>query len=190
MSIFEYHVDFSPDVHSKTTRIKIINSHIDQMGGVKMFDGGSKIYLSIQLPTEKLTFTGTHPFSSEEVTIKIKFEKKKDVNDCMQLFKILFKRIMVALEYTRLGRNYFSMKNKILLPEYRLEILPGYMIVVEEYDGGLMVCLDLQHKVLGLDTAYQLMQKVRRIATNRFKEEIQRALIGVSVMTRLVMGEI
>ena len=76
-----------------------------------MFDGGSQLYLPIKLPAKETEFTGIHPFSSEEVTIKVKFKKKKNVNDCMHLFNVLFKRIMVALEYTRLGRNYYSMKN-------------------------------------------------------------------------------
>lgn len=189
MGVFEYHVNFSPAVHSKAARVKIINSHIDQMGGVKMFDGGSCLYLPIRLPKEELTFTGTHPFDDEEVTMTVTFKKKKNTNDCTHLFNILFKRIMVALEYTRFGRNYYNMNNKMLIPQYRMEILPGYVIVAEEYDGGLMICLDAQHKVLRVDTAYEVMQEIRRVAGNRFKEEVHRVIIGSSVMTRLVSGE-
>lgn len=134
--VFEYDVSFDPAVDSKQERFKILNSNLDKLGGVKLFDGGSCLYLPIQLP-ENITLIDTcHPFDSSHVTMQIRFQKKKRYNECVHLFNTLFKRIMRILlmnEYRK--GQYFDMRAAILIPQYKLEVLPGYAVTCNEFKG-------------------------------------------------------
>lgn len=157
---------------------------MEQMGGVRIFDGGSVLYLPIQLPDVKTVFKCKHPIQQSDVEMSINFKKAKRFGECVHLFNVLFKRVMHTLEYSRVGKNYFDGSNPSLVPQHRLEVLPGYAIAVDEYEGGLMLCLDAQHRVLRTDTALQLMNDIIRRTPERFKDEVSKQLIGSIVLTK------
>lgn len=182
--VFEYDLRFTPDIDAKPLRYRILNAHIAQMGGVRIFDGGSVLYLPIKLPELKTVFTCKHPLQEEEVKMTVTFKKAKRLGECVHLFNVLFKRVMHALEYSRVGKNYFDCSHGSLIPHHRLEILPGYAVAVDEFEGGLMLCMDAQHRVLRTDTALQLMNDVIRRAPERFKDEVTKQLIGSVVLTK------
>ncbi|KAI4463539.1 eukaryotic translation initiation factor 2c [Holotrichia oblita] len=182
--VFEYDIRFTPDIDAKALRYKILNSQMEQMGGVRIFDGGSVLYLPIQLPEVKTVFKCKHPLQETDVEMSITFKKAKRLGECVHLFNVLFKRVMHTLEYSRVGKNYFDGSNATLVPQHRLEVLPGYAIAVDEYEGGLMLCLDAQHRVLRTDTALQLMNDIIRRTPERFKDEASKQLIGSIVLTK------
>ena len=85
----------------------------------------------------------------------------------------------------------------------RLEIWPGYVNTIQHYDGGLLLMLDVSHRVLRTDTvldfllvtcvwcvsfhlfaySYELYSKNK----SKFQEEATRQLVGCIVLTRLVL---
>lgn len=182
--VFEYDIRFSPDVDAKHFRYKILNAHIAELGGVRIFDGGSVLYLPIKLPEVKTVFNCKHPINEEEIEMSIIFRRQKQFGECLHLFNVLFKRVMHALEYSRVGRNYFDPAHASLIPQHKLEVLPGYAVAVDEFEGGLMLCMDAQHRVLRTDTALQLMNDIIRRAPQRFKDEVSKQLVGSIVLTK------
>lgn len=40
---------------------------------------------------------------------------------------------------------------------YRLEIWPGYVNTIQHYDGGLLLMLDVSHRVLRTDTVLDFL---------------------------------
>ena len=73
-----------------------------------------------------------------------------------------------------MNRNFYNPSLALMVPEHKLEIWPGYVTAVAEYEGGLMLNLvlpvveiqhiliyyshqDVSHKVLRSQTAYDLV---------------------------------
>lgn len=56
---------------------------------------------------------------------------------------------------------------------------------VDEREGGLMINLDTQHRVLRTQNAYELLNDLKRSANPRmFKETVQSNILGSCVFTR------
>lgn len=180
--VFEYEVKFHSVVDSKNLRIKILNSIRDELGNIKTYDGGSCLYLPIKLPSDATDFTCKHPVNDSEINVSVIYKKQKQLGDCIHFFNTLFKRIMRALQLVTFNRNYFDVKRAMFVPHYKLEILPGYVVAVDEYEGGLMLCMDVSHRILRTQTVYDLMIEMKR--SEKFKEEMQNLLLGMTVLTR------
>ena len=67
-----------------------------------------------------------------------------------------------------------------MVPQHKLEIWPGYVTAVAEYEGGLMLNLDVSHKVLRTQTALDLVSSFLRFLTFT---EFMRKLNFVSPLT-------
>ena len=49
--VYQYHVDFRPNIDSRGMRIRMLNEHRDVIGYTKAFDG-SILFLPIKLPQQ------------------------------------------------------------------------------------------------------------------------------------------
>ena len=58
----------------------------------------------------------------------------------------------------------------------RLEIWPGYVTAVDEYEGGLQLQCDTSHRVLRTETVLDVMNDIMRMAKMRGDKDIQSAL--------------
>lgn len=183
--VYEYVVDFNPVVDAKNVRFKIVNMNIAKVGNIRLYDGGSILFLPLLLPEKVVEFVTPHPENPDvTVTMKLTFLRKKHPGDCVQLYNILFKRVMNALLYSGIGRAYFDEKGGILIPQYRLEVLPGYVISADEFQDGLMLCLDTQHRVLRTITVMDVLREYQKIHKERCKEVFGNHIIGTSVLTK------
>ncbi|KAF5284570.1 hypothetical protein FQR65_LT02396 [Abscondita terminalis] len=179
--VFEYAVQFSPQVDAKSVRSRLVSEYV---GRIRMFDGGSCLYIPKKLPEDHTEVTLKHPIDSSEVTMTLLFVKNKRLGECLHLFNILFKRIMQALLFSRVGRNYFDPHHTRLIPQHKLEVLPGYAVAVDEYEGGVMVCLDTQHRVMRTENVLDALINLRLMAKQQFKEAAFKTLVGTTVLTR------
>ena len=70
---------------------------------------------------------------------------------------------------------------------FRIELWPGFITSILEYEQNLMLCLDVSHKVLRTDTVldflYDLQTKKGR---GTFYDTATKALVGDIVLTRFV----
>lgn len=67
---------------------------------------------------------------------------------CLQLYNTLFKRIFNILDMVQIGRGAsYSQSSSISIPQHKLQIWPGYVTSVDEYEGGLLLMCDVSHKV-------------------------------------------
>ena len=64
---------------------------------------------------------------------------------------------MGKLKMVEMNRNFYQPADGHLVPQHKLEIWPGYVTAVQEYEGGLMLNLDVSHKVLRTQTALELV---------------------------------
>lgn len=181
--VFEYEVRFNPELDSKQMRFKIVDL---LMGKVRLFDGGSILYLPKKVTDTQVTKRGSlpGPDGDKEIAVTFIFKRKKRMGECLHLYNILFKRIMRILSYSQMGRNYFNTDHKHLIPQHKLEVYPGFAVTVDEMEGGVMLCMDTQHRVLRTQNAYEFLMELRHSDPRKFKEAAVNGIVGSCVLTR------
>lgn len=175
--IYEYEVRFHPLVDSKAIRARYIAQHKDVLGNAKTFDG-VKLFLPKKLPEAELILQSKNPVDGHDVTIKIIYKRKQRMSENIQFYNILFQRIMKVLKMVEMGRKNFDPSAPKLIPQHRLEIWPGYVSAVDEYEGGLMLNLDVSHRVLLQTTVLDHIRTLARANPQDYKNMATKSLLG------------
>ena len=182
--MYEYEVRFQPLVDSRDERFKLIGQQRELFGPTRTFDGIC-LYLPDQLDQIVTVVKGTHPVDQSEVTLTISLKHKKKLADraCVQFYNTLFRRIMNTLKMCQMNKNFYDPTAGHLVPQHKLEIWPGYVTSVQQFEGGVMLCCDVSHKVLRTQTAYQLIKDVVAQKPADLQGSVLKALLGAVVLT-------
>ncbi|XP_043787513.1 piwi-like protein Ago3 [Apis laboriosa] len=179
--LFNYEVKFNPDIDSRPLRRKLLNQHVQALGRTKVFDGVT-LYLPQKLKQDINLFTSIHPMDESKVELKVIYKKQQSISENIPFFNVLLGRVMRALSLVRIGQHSFNPKGIHSVPQHKLEVWPGYVTAINEYDGGLKLCIDARHRVMRTETVRDIMMKFG--GKPNFKDIIIRELIGLSVFTR------
>lgn len=172
---------FFPNVDSLHLRMKYLNEHKEKLGGSKTFDG-TTLYLPILLENQMTVYVSKA--ESMDVEIRILFKKKEDLRNCVHLYNILFDRVMKTLNYVKFNRKQFDPSRPKIIPLAKLEVWPGYVTAVDEYEGGLMLCCDVSHRILCQKTVLDMLVDIYQQNVDHFQECARKTLIGNIVLTR------
>lgn len=181
--VFQYDVRFKPEVHATNLKHRLLVQGRHIFGPTQSFDGAT-LYLPICLPKKRTTFTAISQIDDSEIEVTIAYIKKKKMKDCMHLYNVLFDRIMKTLSYVRFGKKQFDPTAPKLIPQHKLEVWPGYVTAVDEYDDGVMLCLDVSHRVLCQRTVLDLLRQAYHTNQDNFQLNVNTALLGAVVLTR------
>lgn len=181
--LYEYEVRFSPEVDSKMARSKYVNQHREVIGNAKTFDG-VKLFLPQKLPNVETILQSENPVDGHEVTIRLLYKRKQRMSENIQFYNILFQRIMKVLKMIEMGRKNFDPSAPKLIPQHRLEIWPGYVSAVDEYEGGLMLNLDVSHRVLLQTTVLDHIRTIAKSNPSDWKNMVTKSLLGAVILTR------
>ncbi|XP_067935412.1 piwi-like protein Ago3 isoform X2 [Watersipora subatra] len=188
-SWYQYSVSYSPNVDSRGMRYKLLYMHSDIIGPARVFDGNI-LFLPHELPSKVTSLFSKNPYSGESITLKVSHVKTISIlsRQCVQMYNVLFKRIMNILNMVQIGKtSSYSPEAAISIPQHKLQVWPGFVTTVEEYDGGLLLMCDVSHKVLREQTAYGVMNDIFQnpnIPAGEKRTRVVKALIGKSVITR------
>uniref|UniRef100_A0A1A9WEW9 Piwi domain-containing protein n=1 Tax=Glossina brevipalpis TaxID=37001 RepID=A0A1A9WEW9_9MUSC len=180
--VFVYEVRFSPNIDSTSLRRQYLNEHSDKFGGVRTFDGVT-LYLPIKLKDSLTTFISKANDRSN-IEIRILFKRRETLKDCIHLYNVLFDRIMKTLNYVRFDRKQFDPTSPKVIPQQKLEVWPGYVTAVDEYEGGLLLCCDVSHRLLCQKTVYETLVEIYKSNPQSVQEMAKKALLGSIVITR------
>lgn len=105
--IYQYHVEFRPEIENKRFRLRLIHDHRSYFGGY-IFDG-MHIFSTSRLPNEETEFQ-TRNTEGEEILIIVKFVRLLSNNEAtsIQVHNLLLRRLMQGLNLNLVGRNYFD----------------------------------------------------------------------------------
>lgn len=181
--VFEYDVKYEPSIHAMNLRHRLLNKHKNIIGPTKTFDGNI-LYLPIRLPNENTILTSKNENDDTDVTIYIVFKRQKRLSECTRLYNILFDRVMKVLNYVRFGRKQFDPTAPKIIPQHKLEVWPGYVTAVDEHEGGIMLCLDVSHRLLCQTTVLEYLRKIYESDPNDFQRNAQSAMLGTIIITR------
>lgn len=177
--VFQYDVLFNPNVDSRDFRFKYLNQHRDTLGNTKLFDG-QELCLPFQLPNLITQLQCSNIADGSPIEMTIRFKRKKLFGECTQLYNNLFNKILKILKYVRFGRKQFDPTAPIIIPQHKLEIWPGYVTAVDDYEGGVMLCLDVSHKVLCRMNVFEYISDIyyNFNDNSQFQENCLRSLLG------------
>uniref|UniRef100_A0A1B0BUS8 Piwi domain-containing protein n=1 Tax=Glossina palpalis gambiensis TaxID=67801 RepID=A0A1B0BUS8_9MUSC len=167
--VFVYEVRFSPNIDSTSLRRQYLNEHSTKFGGTKTFDGVT-LYLPILLKDSLTTYLSKVSDGSS-IEIRILFKRRETLKDCIHLYNVLFDRIMKTLNYVRFDRKQFDPTSPKVIPQQKLEVWPGYVTAVDEYQGGLLLCCDVSHRLLCQKTVYETLFEIYKSNPNTDKNQ-------------------
>ncbi|CAK8693256.1 unnamed protein product [Clavelina lepadiformis] len=184
-AIYQYHVSFSPALDSKNMRYGMLNQQKEVIGHTKAFDG-TILYLPKRLPQNE-TKLKSKRFTDDatiEVCIRLTHVVDPASHQLIPFYNTVLRRAMQAMKMCPVGRNYYDPCRPKKLDKLRLNLWPGYVTAIKTFEGGLLLNIDVSHKVLRNDTARHVMEDVFQKTPSSFKEMCMRELVGAVVLTR------
>lgn len=185
--LHQYHVDFAPVIDSKRMRIALLKNHDALFPENKAFDG-STLYSLTLLKDELTEVASRRETDGEIITIKIKkvAEIIPTSPNFVHLFNLVFRRCLKLYGMKQIDRNFYDMKNKINIEQYRLELINGFSTAIASYENKLLLCAELTHKLLHKTTVFDVMGQIYDTcqSEDRFREKCTAELVGRVVMTK------
>ncbi|XP_072372927.1 piwi-like protein 1 isoform X2 [Scyliorhinus torazame] len=184
-ALYQYHVDYSPQMESRRLRTVLLFMHDKILGTTRVFDG-SILFLPIKLE-KKVTelLSQTRDGQNVKVTVTLTNELPPTSPTCLQFYNIVFKRLLKMMSLQQIGRNYYNPQDPIMIPQHRIMVWPGYTTSILQYENSVMLCADVSHKILRSETVLDVMyQLYEQFGEHRFQEACSKELVGVIVLTR------
>ncbi|XP_065831086.1 piwi-like protein 1 isoform X3 [Oscarella lobularis] len=189
-AIYQYNVQFEPEVPFIRKRRELLHNLADRLGPTRVFDG-MQLFMPLRLEERVSDFQSQSRFDETPHTVKITLTNELPPSSptCIQMFNIIFRKVMRQLGMKQVGRHYFSVNedDRAQVPAHKLEVWPGYSTSILQYEENVLLCADVQHKVVRCDTVLDVLYDLGTKAKERrldFHELAMKELIGTSVLTR------
>ncbi|XP_043469025.1 piwi-like protein Siwi isoform X2 [Leptopilina heterotoma] len=183
-SLHQYRVDFSPEEDRTFVKRRLFNRIPNTMFVPNIFDGS--VLTTIHEIKESMEFAVTHTEDESKVVhIKIRHVasllNKADYG-YIQLFNLLSRRALENLNLQLIGRNYFDPKGTVVVPQYKLEVWPGYLTSIRQHEQSTLMCAEIVGKVMRQETVLDILSNCQRNSRD-FQRDFKNEVIGTIVMT-------
>lgn len=105
-------------VESKNHRFGMIGDQHEVLGKTRAFDG-STLYLPKKLTDSPMVLQATRKTDGASITITLSLVAVVQYARCFNLFNVIFRRIMRALDLTQVGHNYYDPHSPIAMPQHK-----------------------------------------------------------------------
>ncbi|BFZ18411.1 hypothetical protein BsWGS_21450 [Bradybaena similaris] len=187
--IWQYHVNFNPEVESVRVKFALIANLELVTGAVKCFDGGI-LYLCKLLPNEVTECFATRSYDNAVIKIELKRVAEVFANtpQYIQIVNLLFKKVLMAMGYKLIRDHYFNPALTVKILKHKLEVMPGFATSILRYEAGNLLGVDIVHKILRIDTfldcLYNLSRPFQKEDLKFFHAAAIKNFVGTIVMTR------
>ncbi|XP_036614647.1 piwi-like protein 1 [Trichosurus vulpecula] len=184
-TLYQYHVNFNPQMDSKRLRSILLDMHKQLLGKCYSFDG-TILFLCHTLQN-KVTevFSQTHSGENVRITITLTNELLPNSPTCLQFYNILFKRLLNIMKLVQIGCNFYDIYNGAEdMRDLGLNICPGFITSILQYENDIMLCTDVSHKVVRKDTILDLINDFQKSPRPTSQEEILKEIRGQIVYTK------
>jgi aubergine len=180
-NIYQYRVDFAPDIEHMMVRKGLIGSQKENFGGY-LFDG-TMLFLTRKLPNESTELYSTRR-DGEQIRITVKFVGEISMTNgtALQILNLILRRAMEGLKLQLVGRNFFDAVAKININEFKLQLWPGYQTSIRQHEADILLCAEITHKVMRCATVLDIMADCAR-ASRDYRTAFQQQIIGQVVLT-------
>ncbi|XP_036885668.1 piwi-like protein 4 [Sturnira hondurensis] len=183
--LYQYHVTYMPDLESRNVRIALLYSHRELSNRAKAFDG-TILFLSQKLE-EKVTELSSETRRGEAVKMTITLTQELPASSpvCIQVFSIIFKKILKKLSMYQIGRNFYKPSEPVEIPQHKLSLWPGFAISVSQFESQLLFSADVSYKILRNETVLEFMTGLcYQTGMSGFTHMCEKQLLGLIVLTR------
>ncbi|XP_072825056.1 piwi-like protein 4 [Vicugna pacos] len=183
--LYQYHVTYNPDIESRRLRIALLYNHRELSNKAKAFDGVI-LFLSQKLE-DKVTELSSETRRGETVKMTITLTRELPASSpvCIQVFNIIFKKILKRLSMYQIGRNFYNPSEPVEIPQHKLSLWPGFAVSVSYFERSLLFSADVSYKVLRNETVLEFMTDLcHKTGMSCFTQTCEKQLIGVIVLTR------
>lgn len=106
-SLYQYRVDFNPEVDQNRVRKGLLNTHRALLGG-NIFDGAT-LFLTNRLQQDETELMAVNR-NNEPIQIKIKFTNQVSMQESasIQVLNIIMRKALEGLQLQLVGRNFFD----------------------------------------------------------------------------------
>ena len=183
--LLKYHAEFSLESIQDITSVKkALLYGLTESGHLPNFIAdGMHIYLTEKLDVDpKVLETKTR--KGETVIIKLRLVEELRPTDqhFISFYNIILRKMLENLKLELVGRNYYNPGDKIELKQHKLELWPGYKTSIRQHEDNILLCCEVDHKVLRTDTVLDQLKQYQR--SPNFHTAAERALLGQIVLTR------
>ncbi|XP_065207417.1 piwi-like protein Siwi [Planococcus citri] len=181
--LFKHHVEFDPVEDRTGVKKGLLKIHRDKFVGY-LFDGSTLYTINpacsedepMHLQSESVAGQGTF-----NITIKYVGTCEPGDFQYLQVFSLILRECLAYLNLVQLKRNYYDPQARVEVPEFRLQLWPGYVTAIGRYESGILLQAEISYKVLRQDTAYDLFYEASR--GRDFRTAYSAAITGQIVMT-------
>ncbi|XP_074061368.1 piwi-like protein 1 isoform X2 [Macrotis lagotis] len=184
-ALYQYHVDFSPQMDSKRLRSVLLDMHKQLLGKRYSFDGAI-LFLCHRLKN-KVTevFSQTQNGDNVRITITLINELLPNSPHCLQFYNIIFKRLLSTMKLVQIGHNFYDIYNGAEdMRDLGLNICPGFITSILQYENDIMLCTDACHKVVRKDTVLDLINDFQKSRRPISRGDILKEIRGQIVYTK------
>ncbi|KAL4715482.1 hypothetical protein ACJJTC_009108 [Scirpophaga incertulas] len=181
-SLYQYHVDVSPEEDSTGVRKALMRVHSKILGGY-IFDG-QVLYTVNRLHPDPIELYSERR-DGEKMRLIVKLVHAVSPGDYhyIQIFNLIIRKCFSLLRLQLVGRDYFDPQAKIDIPDYKLQIWPGYKTTINQYEDRLLMVTEIAHKVLRLDTVLQMINEYAATKGTNYKKIFLEDIVGKIVLT-------
>ena len=105
-------------IDSKNMRYSMLAAQQDLIGTTRVFDGGT-LYLPKKITEGTATCSAVRKTDGATITISITLVAVVHHANCIQLFNVLFRRVLRELELKQVGRHYYDPHCPIAIPQHK-----------------------------------------------------------------------
>ncbi|KAM9078703.1 piwi-like protein 4 [Megaptera novaeangliae] len=183
--LYQYHVTYSPDIESRRLRTALLYSRRELSNKAKAFDGVI-LFLSQKLEEKVMELSSeTQRGETVKMTISLTRELPASSPVCIQVFSIIFKKILKKLSMYQIGRNFYKPSEPVEIPRHKLSLWPGFAISVSHFESKLLFGADVSYKILRNETVLEFMTDLcHKTGMSCRTQTCEKQLIGLIVLTR------
>lgn len=186
--VLKHRVDFNrQDLDDQTNEKKKLLFQVKSKLPNYVFDGtmmftATRVH-SAEVEGLKLEAERGETGSGDIVTITIKLvgEMSPTDHDYLHFFNVIWRNAMSKMKLQMIKRNFYDPDAATPLPNFNLQIWPGYITTVRQQEKELMLCAEITNRILRSDTAYDCIMEIVRKTGDR--NDMSKALIGSVVIT-------
>lgn len=180
--MFEYEVKFNPQVDSiRDKRELLLDQQRAVIGSATNFNG---VTLHLPHKLEKDTTVCKAALRGKPFKVGIFYKKRRHYSDkeVILFLNNLFRRVMHLLRMVNVKGHMYSPNLVVPVEQHRLEIWPGFITSIDEYEGGIQMLCDASFRVLRTETALDVIRTLPQ--DENFRDNVIKTLLKAVVLTR------
>ncbi|XP_076274929.1 piwi-like protein Siwi [Rhynchophorus ferrugineus] len=124
----QYRVDFKPELNNtKTRQVLVRRAFVNKLSSGILFDGAA-LYTPTKLQPDPMELAVADD-NNVKYLVSIRLVGEVNWGDWhyLHIFNLIVRRCLESFDFKLLGRNYFDPMYKVTIPQYNLELWPGYI---------------------------------------------------------------